>query len=637
MAKKKINNGYMTQTIDLESRILKYFPADYKYFFDTPLFGANDYENCNTYIRNSDIEQQLDRFFQLPEDLLSILIGYRGMGKSTILKNYLKVCSSDELSINNDTIIFSKFNWNYNYLKGNSYYFNKILHNINSRLCAHYNVNWTNEKEVFFQFLSQKDAALISADGSFIEALNEFSSDNSELFETRRLQFILQKQKIKQLVLVIDNIEALATKKRYILIGQLVECFRLLTENSSQAPVIKILFSFRPDTLYEAQQQNCFNDKEISLYIKQLNTINLEKYFNLKLKTYKKENGNYKAWSKCVPLFMKVSQKYNRKYDQIIKKLCNYSVPDSMKLYSNILSNSKWMHDTDADYYEQEQKQEYFNMEDIVVNNITVIRAISCLEDEMYINKNPYFSSEDIYFQNSRKYSITSPSPICNLLYSTESEDYSILILYIIKLFYKYCGQNNLYGHIYQKNWDVIRIFSETFYGIENIEQKITLCISYLFNMQLLDKSLKTKHGESAELTPQSRLYLTPRGEIMWEMLSWDSVLLEIFREDYYREYSKEKPNNPYCSYVLMQQKKQDAIFEDLINMLSDLLEQEKIYREIALKNDTITSLKNNFGNECICSQLFEGLKQSMIYSGLIEDERLNKKFVQLQEQIRTR
>lgn len=68
--------------------------------------------------------------------------------------------------------------------------------------------------------------------------------------------------------------------------------------------------------------------------------------------------------------------------------------------------------------------------------------------------------------------------------------------------------------------------------------------------------------------------------------------------------------------------------------MLSDLLEQEKTYREIALENDTITSLKNNFGNECICSQLFEGLKQSMIYSGLIEDERLNKKFVQLQEQI---
>lgn len=632
MAKKKINSGYMTQTIDLESRILKYFPTDYKYFFNTPLFGTNDFSNSNTYIPNPDIEQQLDSFFCSSENLLSVFIGYNGMGKSTILKNYLKAHSSDELLISKNNIIYSKFNWDYNFLKENSYHFNKILHNINSRLCAQYHINWTDEKESFFHFISVKDSSLISLDTPFEESLNEFSSYNSELFETRRLQFILQKQSIKQFSLVIDNIEALTADKYYILIGQFVECFRLLTENSFQAPVIKILFSFRPNTLYEAKQHGCFNNVEIKPYIKQISTINLEKYFNLKLKTYNKQNGNYKAWSKCVPLFMKVSQKYNRKYDQIIKKLCNYSVPESMKLYSNILSNSKWMHDTDTNYYEPEQK--YFNIEDIIVNNITIIRAIACLEDDMYIGKRPYFSSPNSHLQNSRKYSVTSPSPICNLLYSTESEDYSILILYIIKFLYKYCGQNNLYGYIYQKEWDIVRIFSEIFYGIDNIEEKISNCISYLFDMQILDKSLKTKYGESSELTPQSRLYLTPRGEIMWEMLSWDSVLLEIFREDYYREYSEEKPNNPFCSYVLMHQKKQHAIFEDLINMIFDLLEKEKEYKERAIKNDTITSLKTNFGNKCICSQLFEGLKQSMLYSGLIEDSRLNDKFFQLQEAI---
>ena len=68
--------------------------------------------------------------------------------------------------------------------------------------------------------------------------------------------------------------------------------------------------------------------------------------------------------------------------------------------------------------------------------------------------------------------------------------------------------------------------------------------------------------------------------------------------------------------------------------MIFDLLEKEKEYKERAIKNDTITSLKTNFGNEGICSQLFEGLKQSMLYSGLIEDSRLNDKFFQLQEAI---
>lgn len=632
MAIKKINSGYVTQTVELESRILRYFPEDYGYFFKKPLFGLNDFASKSTYIPDKNIEKQLDTFFSFQKNLLSVFIGYQGMGKSTLLKNYLHVHSSDELSVSNDKIIFSKFNWTYNHLKKNAYHLNHIFHNINSRLCAKYQINFSKEKEEFFYFLIQREPELISVDCSVQESLQELADNNKELFEVRKLQFLLQKQCIHQFILLIDNIEGLPPEKRYSFISKLTESFRLLTENSSEKTVIKILFSFRPDTLYGAQQYGCFNDWEIGFYIKQMDTINLEKYFNLKLKYYDRSNGYLEAWNKCLPLFMKVSQKYNRKYDQIIKKLCNYSVPDSMKIYSNILSNSKWMHDTETDCYRE--KREYFNIDDIAVNNITVIRAISCLEDEMFIPKKPvhtHFSSSDGHEKNKKW---KTPSPICNLLYSTETNDYSILILYIIKFFYHYCKPDNLYGHIYQKSWDIIRIFSEIFYGIENIEQQVSDCISYLFEMGILDKSLKTRQGETADLTSQSRLYLTPRGEIMWEMLSWDSVLLEIFREDYYRDYSDKSSNNPFCSYVLMHQGKQSEIFLDLIRIISELLEKEKVYRYRAFQNDTITSMKKNFGEECVCAQLFEGLKQSMNYSGLIKNEELSPAFYSLQEEI---
>lgn len=638
MARKKINSGYVTQTFDRESRILKYFPKDYKYFFETPLFGSNDFENKNTYVTDPDMEQQLNAFFSSPKDLLATLIGYKGMGKSTILKNYLKIRSSDSLSVTNDKIIFSKFKWDYPSFEENLYSFEHIMQTLISNICIHYHINWRNEKDSFFHFLTQNDPSLIYIDSHYEQSLNKFSKNNPKLFEARRLQFILQKEKPQQFILLIDNIEDLNENIRYPLIKQLVECFHLLTEASPHLPTVKVLFSFRPNTLYASQQYGCFNEKEIGLYLLQSTTINLEKYFNLKLKNYDKKNGNYDIWNKCLPLFMKVSQKYNRKYDQIIKKLCNYSVPDSMKIYSNILSNSRWMHDTDADYYEKDDKQNYFNINDIVVNNITVIRAISCLEDEMFIPKRPVRSSfENTVFKDSQENTSETPSPICNLLYSTHSEDYSIITLYIIKFFYNYCSSNNLYGHIYQKSWDIVRIFSEIFYGIENIEQKVYDCIYYLFDMNLLGKSLKTKRGESINLTSQSRLYLTPRGEIMWEMLSWDTVLLELFREDYYRDYSESTKNNPFCSYVLMQQGKQYEIFLDLIRMISELLKKEDEYRNKAIENDTITSLKKNFGEHCICAQLFEGLKQSMLYSGLIKNELLNQKFLELQEAINSR
>lgn len=638
MARKKINSGYVTQTFDHESRILKYFPKDYQYFFEAPLFGTNDFENKSAYIPDPDMEQQLNTFFSSSRELLAVLIGYKGMGKSTILKNYLPVHASDSLSVTNDKVIFSKFKWDYPFFEENAHYFEHILQTIIAKLCIQYRINWIDEEESFFHFLTRKDPGLTSINHHYQQTLKDFSRNNSKIFEARRLQFILQKEKINQFVILIDNIESLEENSRYPLIKQLVECFRLLTEASTQLPTIKIMFSFRPSTLYAAQQYRCFRDKEIGLYLLQSTTINLEKYFNQKLKTYNKKNGNYEIWNKCLPLFMKVSQKYNRKYDQIIKKLCNYSVPDSMKIYSNILSNSRWMHDTNADYYEKEHDQEYFNINDIVVNNITVIRAISCLEDEMFISKRPVRSSfENKVFNDSQENTSENPSPICNLLYSTPSEDYSIITLYIIKFFYNYCSSNNLYGHIYQKSWDVVRIFSEIFYGIENIEQKVYNSIYYLFDMNILGKSLKTKPGESTKLTSQSRLYLTPRGEIMWEMLSWDTVLLELFREDFYRDYSESTQNNPFCSYILMQQGKQYEIFLDLIRLISELLNKEDEYRNKAIENDTITSLKRNFGETCICAQLFEGLKQSMFYSGLVKNETLYQKFLELQEAIQSR
>ena len=633
MSKKKINSGYVTQTVDLESRILKYFPSDYQYFFKEPLFGTSDYANRATYIPNPEIEAQLDHFFHIPKSVLSIFLGYNGMGKSTILKNYLKVSSSDELSVQNNVVTFSKFNWNYNHLKGISYHLDQILHNINFRLCSKYQINWVNEVDTFSIFLRKTDPDLIGEDYFFMKESNDIASKNVTFYELRRFQFILQKIKVKQFLFVIDNIEYLNSEQRYIFINELTECFRLLTENITNMPIIKLLFSLQPDTLYIAQQYECFKDVKDLFYIKQTTTINLEKYFNLKLKYYNKKNNNWEAWTRCLPLFMKVSQKYNRKYDLIIKKLCNYSVPASMRIYSNILSNSKWMHDT-SPHYSSDDKTAYFNSNDFFVNNITVIRSIACLEDEMFLSKVPshlYSNHHDLHsFHKSSSVSV----PICNLLYSTESEDYSILILYIIKFFYKYCGQDNFYGHIYQKAWDVIRIFSEIFYGIQDIESKISICISYLYDMRILDKSLKTKPGENHDLDPESRLYLTPRGEILWEMLRWDSVLLEIFREDYYREYSKSSSNNPFCSYVLMHQGKQCDIFADLIRIISDLLEQERNYINEALKNDTITSFKTNFGKDSACYQLLEGLKQSMSYSGLIKDNSLSKQLASLENDV---
>ena len=291
MARKKINSGYETKTEALEKRMLKYFPPDYTYFFQKPLCGMNDYANRNNYIPNESMERQLDTFRSFEKNTLSILIGYNGMGKSTILKNYMDVQSSDELIITEKEVLFSKFDWNYNHLKQNAYSLSHIIHNINSRLCTHYNISFKNEEESFFSFLRKKDPDLVSIDCSFLNSLSEIKNKYTEIYEVRKLEFLLQNNKIRQFTVVIDNIEYLNLDRRYDFLSKLVECFCLLTEASPEKTIIKMLFSFRPSTHYEALQHGCFGNRKIDFYIKQQDTINLEKFLSLKLKNY---NKNYK-------------------------------------------------------------------------------------------------------------------------------------------------------------------------------------------------------------------------------------------------------------------------------------------------------------------------------------------------------
>ena len=317
----------------------------------------------------------------------------------------------------------------------------------------------------------------------------------------------------------------------------------------------------------------------------------MDKYYSLKIKALPKKE--YDQWANSLPYFIRVSQKFNGKYNQIILGLSNYNINVAMKFYANILSNEKWLHSFGNN--QTDTSVGFFDANSLHVNNITVIRSLACLEDDMFLGQN------DI--------------PICNLLYSTEEEDYSIIILYLMKRFYSSRCPEHDYGSTYLKKWQIIKQFSEIFHGRPNIEDKTEKCLQYLYNASLLAKNLKTKPEEAHTLEDSSRLYLTPRGTTIWEMLTMDSVLLEMFREDYYRVYQG-NDNNPYCSRILLDNQ-QHELFLDLIRMVKEISDLEKEYYKAAIENDTVTALKTYFGEHSICHHLISGVYKSMTYSGI--------------------
>lgn len=74
----------------------------------------------------------------------------------------------------------------------------------------------------------------------------------------------------------------------------------------------------------------------------------------------------------------------------------------------------------------------------------------------------------------------------------------------------------------------------------------------------------------------------------MWRMLSQDSVSLELFREEVYRDYAKHGFNG-LSSFELMKKMRQEEIFEDLLNYIEVLYyKEDDIYNKMVLVNQCV-------------------------------------------------
>ena len=128
---------------------------------------------------------------------------------------------------------------------------------------------------------------------------------------------------------------------------------------------------------------------------------------------------------------------------------------------------------------------------------------------------------------------------------------------------------------------------------------------------------------------------MTPKGLELWNMLQSDSVFLEMCREDYYRQYDEEGcDNNPYSSYHLMQTMQQHELFKDLCRILEELVKIEQRYTNSVRENQCRRLFENTFGAYPMVFYLLEGLKKSLIYSGLINHDKVKPFYESVEKKV---
>lgn len=126
--------------------------------------------------------------------------------------------------------------------------------------------------------------------------------------------------------------------------------------------------------------------------------------------------------------------------------------------------------------------------------------------------------------------------------------------------------------------------------------------------------------------------YVSSRGEEIWEMFTTDSVLMEMYREDFvFADGTTRLP-----SKELMDNGEQTVIFLDLIKMENILCDEEEKMIKIALTNQSYSKYISMFGNKSLTEHMLEGIQRSLEYSGKVGEPQIKAEKDKLWQRIQS-
>lgn len=427
------------------------------------------------------------------------------------------------------------------------------------------------------------------------------------IYAVSKLKFYLAsgRTSYNRVLVILDNVEAQSKVYRdqlVLLYMKLYACLRNYPySGTGQKAYVNLLISLDPVTYRELESHPGMIGLQSARKIYKEGSLDIQKYFRKKAAAVPRElkRANYKMWREAEDTLDAFCGRLDGKYPKMIMGLADNSVQTAMKLFDRILSNPYWITkdsctggDTTEGGY--------------VYNNITVIRALAC-------GPNLVYRGEE--------------SPIPNILYDPEpaGENNSILSLYLIAYFapetqnYLGYGAETVEESLLKS--DLLDLFTlEGHSDAQQLECRIKDTLAYLCASGVIGHAL----GGCGE---NPRLFITRKGSEIWNMLTRDSVLLEMYREDYYQEYDPEQHGQAVASYGpeadqfrssqdFMQAGRQQFIFVELYKLLHQLFQMERVLLEAVIQNGAGNKYGCLFGPETMVGHLMEGVNRSVEFSG---------------------
>lgn len=637
----KINNRFKRKIELGESDIYRKFSEQFDNLFNSDEVAKNKTEFENMYIPDSEFETQIDNFRNSLTHMVKFCVGYTGIGKTTSIRHCFGLGIRNETILNPDKkeLVFPTFLDGYQIADMETFNLPARISSVCTKLEEEYPdlrelMSTDSGKTEFYDFLRKHSSHILETDEPIdemdlsvhdltIKRLKTAFKENPFEFQSNRLKFFITKKNtdIRRLIIILDDIETLPEEYQKQTICNFLRFQKCMQDTDfwdKQDYFVNLLISVRPHTyriLNSSQRISAFSFSRIAIMKK--NMLDLDRFFEERFQYYTtksyREIGNMTTWTDCYHELMNMNRVFAGKYKEMIQALCFFNIREALASYSKVFANRFWVQ-------KNRSKESIFTLSspEYTFNNINVIRALACNEEEVFWGD--------------------GDTVIPNLFYSTEKADFSVYCLLVLVYFVKKGGFDS-YG-INAETLGTVKKEWEEIFG-NNITKKFIVALNYLFEKRVLRKSIKDiddmKTLDKPEsLSDKSRLYISPRGNELYEMLSRDSVLLEMLRESAWRDYEHRKYSE-LASYELMLASKQIEIFKDLYEYIGYLCEQEENILATVRTLGQLDHYRRVFTtkeNESVMSVLLTGVKNSLDYSGIIHQENMNEQFLRLRTRI---
>lgn len=624
-----------------ESDTYRKFKEQFEKMFDAGEIAKNDEEFEKLYVPDESFEKQCQEFKNAKQDRIVFCVGYTGIGKTTGLRHCFKLGIYDGAHFmpEEHMIVFPTFLDGYQASDiKEGFNLAPRISAVNTGLIEKYpelkQILRTSEgRKEFYEFIRKHTAFALENvgvldvmdldDEELIKRrLNNASRKNPIEFQANLLKYYIMKKydTYSQLIIILDDIESLPEDYQKNTIATYLKFHKCMqnTEYPENGEYhVKLLISVRPHThrlVRRSRQAETFPISEPEILKER--AVDLSELFKSRFEYYVTKSNrvvkNEESWRECMRNLEYMNNAFEGKYKEMISNLCFENIREALAEYARIFANRFWVQ-------KNKPKGDFFtvNPADYCFNNINVIRAISCREEYM-------FWGDDLN------------APVPNIFYTTEDEDLSVYCLAVMKYFERK-RNNEVYG-LNAEPLSVVKSEWKNIFGDE-LSTKFIRSMEYLFERKILRKSIHDVDDIRTldmreSLSDISRLYISPKGTELFCMFERDSVLLELLREAAWRDYDGWNYSDKSSS-ELMRMGRQKDIFVDLLEYIEYLSETERdllaASRLLGKRRDYATI----FGNVPVTASLLQGVRNSLTYSGIMEDEQIKSQYENVEEIIR--